>query len=190
MSRKRRLDADPEGSQMCLLCSTQQVRDTQCHRLGGCTHPLIHSQVTTQHGKAVHLLAQAARGGHIGDCCMFTDAEGYERYPAQSKSSGKCCLPRWVLPFNRQTSKPDLVVFPGTQQADVNDKRASKKASWKHQTVQLIEVGYTGDYGVHDRVAHEVTQHRELQANLLDYGWRGGAHARLCGKPHRNSAAK
>ena len=39
MSRKRRLDADPKGSQMCLLCPTQQVRDTQGHRLGGCIPP-------------------------------------------------------------------------------------------------------------------------------------------------------
>ena len=123
LSRKRRLDADPEGSQMCVLCPTQQVRDTQGHRLGGCRHPLIHGQVTARHGKAVHLLAQAARASHIGECCIFTDAEGYERYPAQSKTNGKRYLPRWVLPFNRQTSRPDLVVFPGTQQANVDDKR-------------------------------------------------------------------
>ena len=38
--------------------------------------------------------------------------------------------------------------------------------------MHLIEVGYTGDYGVHDRVAHKLTQHRELQAELLDHGWK------------------
>ena len=48
---------------------------------------------------------------------------------------------------------------------------ASKKAFRRQQTVHLIEVGYTGDYGVHDRVAHKLTQHRELQAELLDHGW-------------------
>ena len=46
LSRNRRLDADPEGFQMCLLCPTQQVRDPQGHRLGGCKYPLIHGQVT------------------------------------------------------------------------------------------------------------------------------------------------
>ena len=172
LSRKRHLDADPEGSRMCLLCPTQQVRDTQGHRLGGCKHPLIHGQVTARHGKAVHLLTQAARAGHIGNCCMFTDAEGYEMYPAQSKTTGKRCLPRWVLPFSKQTSKPDLVVFPGTRQADVDNKRACKIAFRRQQTIHLIEVGYTGDYGLHDRVAHKLTQHSELQAKLLDHSWK------------------
>ena len=170
LSRKRRLDADPEGSQMC--GASQQVRDTQGHRLGGCRHPLIHGQVTGRHGKAVHLLTQAARGDHIGDCCMFTDAEGYGMYPAHSRTTRKRCLPRWVLPFSKQTSKLDLVVFPGTRQADLDDKRASKIAFRRQQTVHLIEVGYTGDYGLHDRVAHKLTQHRELQAKLLDHGWK------------------
>ena len=103
---------------------------------------------------------------------MFTDAEGYERYPELLKTSGKRCLPKRVLPFNRQTSKPDLVVFPGTQEADVDDKRANKKAFREQQTVHLIEVGYTGDYGVHARVAHRLTQQKELQANLLNHGWK------------------
>ena len=31
-------------------------------------------------------------------------------------------------------------------------------------------MGYTGDYGLHDRVAHKLTQHSELQAKLLDHG--------------------
>ena len=161
MSRKRRLDA-------------------------GCTHPLIHGQVTARHGKAVHLLAQAARG-HIDDCCMFTDAEGYELYPVQSSTSRKRCLPRWVLPSNKQTSKPNLVLLPGTREADVDDKHASKKAFRRQQRVHLIEVGYTGNYGVHDRVAHKLNQHRELQAGA-QLG--RGARACLCGKPHRNTATK
>ena len=59
----------------------------------------------------------------------------------------------FVLPYSRQTSKPDLVVFPGTQQADVYAKRANKKAFRERQPIHLIEVGYTGDYGVHARVA-------------------------------------
>ena len=172
LSRKRRLDADPEGSEICLLCPAQQVRDTQGHRLGGCRQPLIHGQVTARHGKAEHLLAQAARGGHIGDCCMLADAEEYEKYPAQSRTTGKRCLPRRVLPFSKQTSKPDLVVFPRTLQADVDDKRASKKAYRRQQTVHLIEVGYIGDYGIHARVAHKLNQHRDLQANLLQHGWK------------------
>ena len=50
LSRKRRLDADPEGSQMCVLCPTQQVRDTQGHRLGGCKHPS--SMARSQHDMA------------------------------------------------------------------------------------------------------------------------------------------
>ena len=54
---------------------------------------------------------------------MFADAEGYEMYPAQSRTTGKRCLPRWVLPFSKQTSKADLVVFPGTRQANVDDQR-------------------------------------------------------------------
>ena len=103
---------------------------------------------------------------------MFADAEGYEKYPAQSRTTGKRCLPRWVLPSSKQTSKPDLVVFPGTQQADVDDKRASKKAYRRQQTVHLIEVGYTGDFGIHARVAHKLNQHRDLQANLLQHGWK------------------
>ena len=103
---------------------------------------------------------------------MFTDAEGYEKYPAQSKTTGKRCLLSWMLPFSKQTSKPDLVVFPGTRQADVDNKRASKIAFRRQQTVHLIEVGYTGDYGLHDRVAHKLTQHSELQAKLLDHGWK------------------
>ena len=63
-------------------------------------------------------------------------------------------------------------MFPGIQQADVDDKRASKKVFRRQPTIHLIEVGYTGDYGVHDRVAHKLTQHRELQANLLDHRWK------------------
>ena len=123
LSRNRRLDADPEGFQMCLLCPTQQIKDPQGHRLGGCEYPLIHGQVTAGHGKAVHLLAQASRGGHIGDCCMCADAEGYEMYLAQSRTTGMRCLPRWVLPSCKQMSKADLVVFPGTRQANVDDQR-------------------------------------------------------------------
>ena len=38
--------------------------------------------------------------------------------------------------------------------------------------VHLIEVGYTGDYGIHARVAHKLNQHRDLQANLLQHGWK------------------
>ena len=54
----------------------------------------------------------------------------------------------------------------------MDDKHAGKIAFRGQQTVHLIEVGYTGDYGVHDRVAHILTQHRELQAMLLNHGWK------------------
>ena len=64
------------------------------------------------------------------------------------------------------------MVFPGTWQADVDKKRAIEIAFRRQQTVHLIEVGYTGDYGLHDRVAHKLTQHGELQAKLLDHSWK------------------
>ena len=90
--------------EICLLCPAQQVRDTQGHRLGGCRHPL--SMARSQHEMARQCTClPRPLGGHIGDCCMFTDAEGYEMYSAQSRTTGICCLPRWVLPFSKQTNR-------------------------------------------------------------------------------------
>ena len=171
LTRKRHFDADSTEQVLCPLCPAKAVRDTQGHRLGGCTHPLIHGQVMARHGKTVHLLAQATREGHIGDCCIYSDAEGYDRYPDLT-AHGQRCLPKWALPYKRQTSKPDLVVFPGVLQSHVDDKSANKKAYRQQHTIHLVEVGYTGDYGVHDRVAQKLTQHNDLQANLLNHGWK------------------
>ena len=47
-----------------------------------------------------------------------------------------------------------------------------KPSGGNRLSVHLIEVGYTGDYGVHARVAHKLDQHRQVQANLLQHGWK------------------
>ena len=146
-------------------------RDTQGHRLGGCIHPLIHARVTARHGKAVHLLAEATRRGHMGDSVLYMDAEGYERYPEQG-AARKRLLPRWVLPLCRQTSKPDMVVLPGVQHAQVTDRQVHKRAYRQQHSVHLVEVGYTGDYSVHDRVQTKLTQHDDMRAKLLAHGWK------------------
>ena len=130
LTRKRQFDADSTEQALCPLCVAKAVRDTQGHRLGGCTHPLIHGQVMARHGKTVHLLAQATREGHVGDCCIYSDAEGYDRYPDLT-AHGQRCLPKWALPYKRQTSKPDLVVFPGVLQSHVDDKSANKTSANK-----------------------------------------------------------
>ena len=47
-----------------------------------------------------------------------------------------------------------------------------KPSGGNRLSVHLIEVGYTGDYGVHARVAHKIDQHRKVQAKLLQHGWK------------------
>ena len=92
---------------------------------------------------------------------MFVDAECHERYIS---------LPADILPLHLQTSRPDIVLIQNLSH-DVAPMPYGRRRD-PRMAVHLIEVGYTSDLRVHDRVQAKLDQHRQLSENFRQFGWR------------------
>ena len=142
----------------CPLCSNGQ--DTIAHRLGSCTCVPVKNQICARHGHAVHAIAMEIRNGAYGDCAILIDAECHDRYVA---------FPDIFLPASLQTSRPDIVLLQ-----NVHGDMASLPMYRRRDPrviVHLVEVTYTSDLHLHDRVQTKLDQHADLRRNLLAYGW-------------------
>ena len=84
-----------------------------------------------------------------------------------------------ILPLNCQPSYPDITLIDlpldyvrrlelhgSTTEVDVIPANIRQQS-----TVDIIEIKYTYDLLIHERVADAVAQHEKLQQNLLDAGW-------------------
>ena len=145
-------------SPACPLCSAP--KDTIAHRLGACSALPIKRQICARHGHAVNAIAIAIRGGALGNCALMCDAECHERYVS---------FPPAFLPLHLQVSRPDIVLL-----ANVHDRFPMLPIGTRRDprvVVHLIEVGFTSDLLVHDRVQVKLDQHEQLRRNLLAYGW-------------------
>ena len=155
-------------SEVCGLCGL--TSDTVPHRLGGCTHPAITSRVKLRHGCTVDLIAHMVGVGRHGDCFMLYDAEGHDgRYRR---------FPDWLLGMGRLPSRPDLVLLEGTEQGPGGQIHSINKDAWLH----LVEVTFTTDFALVDRVASKTAQHARLCRCLAEAGWSNvGLHLFIVG---------
>ena len=159
MTNAKRAQFYPEHDDKCPLC--QSSRDTIGHRLGACTHPSIHSQVCARHGHAVHEVASAVRAGIFGDCYMLCDAECHDRYRS---------MPTSMLPVSMQSSRPDLVLVQGLPA--LASRRMAHVRGDPGVCIHLVEVTFSGDFNLHDRLPDKQAQHARLLENLVAFGWR------------------
>lgn len=142
----------------CPLCN--QAKDTAGHRLGACTFPAVKKQICARHGHAVNAISQEILQGSLARCAMMVDAECHDRYRA---------LPASILPLDMQTSRPDIVLIQGYC-GDMASLRAGQNRDPMLQ-LHLVEVTFTSDLRVHDRVATKMQQHAQLCADLRAFGW-------------------
>ena len=87
------------------------------------------------------------------------DAECHERHQA---------FPRAFLPLYLQTSRPDVILFVGSNLPQQQQHSYIPAGTRMNAVVHLVEVGYTSDMRVHE---HVQIKHRQLRQNLLSYGW-------------------
>ena len=142
----------------CSLCHAPQ--DTVGHRLGACTFPSVKNQICARHGYAVNAIAAQLRDGAHGKDAFFVDAECHDRYIS---------FPANVLPHHMQTSRPDIVLLENVPAMALNLPYWSPRDP--RLAVHLVEVTYTSDFHVHDRVQAKREQHAQLRRNFLDFGW-------------------
>ena len=143
----------------CPAC--EQVEDTLGHRLGACTVRSIANQRCARHGHAVNAIAQEVKTGQLGNCIMYVDAECHQpRYKSFHPA---------ILPIDLQTSRPDIVVVQGLQ-GDPASLRGGRHRDPRY-TVHLVEVTFTSDTRVHDRVESKAAQHAQLCRDFRAYGW-------------------
>ena len=139
----------------CPLCHT--APDTVKHRLGPCTHPAIHGMVCKRHGHAVWSIKNALVDALPANPTVYCDAETYELYPIAVGGTRK--FPAWILPVDKQTSKPDIVIIPGLGNELYHGYERA------HYVVHLIEVTYTTDLDLPKAVAYKEVKHAEITLN-------------------------
>ena len=90
---------------------------------------------------------------------MLHDAEGHDgRYRR---------FPDWLMSMDRLPSCPDLVLLEGTEQGPGGQIYGIDKDARLH----LVEVTFTTDFALVDRVASKTAQHERLCRCLADAGW-------------------
>ena len=90
---------------------------------------------------------------------MLHDAEGHD---------GRCRrFPGWLLGMDRLPSRPDFVLLEGKEQGPGGQIYGIDKDAWLH----LVEVTFTTDFALVDRVAFQTTQHERLCRCLAEAGW-------------------
>ena len=148
----------PGATDKCPLC--KHAVDTVPHRLGACSHTSVNTRVKLRHGSAVELIVHAVTLGCKGRNFILSDAECHDvRYKT---------LPHWMLPASIRHSRPDMVLLEGARMDDDGCVTSTNKAS----TLHLLEVTYTSDCALQDRVAVKRRQHAHLCQALTQQGWR------------------
>ena len=145
----------------------------------------MNAAVTGRHGDAVHTIVNAIKKGPLGGCMLFSHAEKWTRYPDRPDRGGRK-LPRWVLPYGEQTSKPDIVLCQDLDHdASVRHLQLLQTNREKRalHTLILLELKYTSDVSVHEKEDDNdvQAQHQTLVINLRAAGWPVLLHTMVLG---------
>ncbi len=164
---------------ICPLC--RKGRDTPGHRLNACMLPVAHKLVCARHGNAVHRVAQAVTKGTRGNCYIYTDAEGHTRYPIRVGRRRK--LPKWILAYALQTSKPDLILFPTLRTSAYSEATLHRftNADRASHMCHVVEFSYTNDINVHAADLLKAEQQVQFVHNMEARGWRVKLHTFILG---------
>jgi hypothetical protein len=188
-----RPESFPSGH--CILCADRHSDGPQIdgcgHVMGGCQHPHMHARYITRHNEAVALIAQAIAMGDYGRWLVVADLNKDDRdsLSAQVRQTVRPRLPGWLLPNvakeTRDKLRPDLLFVIGAEEGNVPDTppRVPGKRQRQGTAPQpaepdpgrkraiIIEVGYTQDSEMAERLETKMAQHLELAAALTGAGW-------------------
>jgi len=173
---RRCLGATVITTTTCPHC--QMETDDADHALNRCNLPEIIKLTKARHDDAAHLILPVIKRGQRGSHYIHSDARNKSKSDAplrpEDKTSRK--LPAAVLPRDQQPSFPDITMIdlPHTFVTQIRNKINPKSIPYhirQQCTVDIVEIKYTYDHFLHDRVPDAIAQHEQLRLNLLNAGW-------------------
>jgi ribonuclease HI/exonuclease III len=167
-ARAHRINPTTNPSLACPLCDYHT--DSIGHFLGGCTHRRIKEMICLRHGKAVTIISKALKKGNLGNCPIFTDAEGGERNARH--------LPPYI-PRPQGASLPDILLVTGIDNielAELDPNLRPASIPMTKRKIIIIELGYTVDTKIQEKIIEKNGQHDALIRSLTTSGWEVDLH--------------
>ena len=142
------------------------VVDGATHILGGCQHTVMKAMYIERHNEATRLLANLILLGRAGSY-VVADAGREDKLP---KGVHATRLPTWLLPKVDpellRKLRPDILLVDGRDAGGLTTDLVPSRQ------VTLIEVGYCSDTNHAAKHTHKAGQHAQLEALLIEAGWK------------------
>ena len=158
MRARRCLGAEVIVSTTCPHCALEN--DDADHALNRCNLPVVIQLTKTRHDDVAHFMIAVIKKGNSGSHHLHSDARNKSQRNASPRPEDNTSrkLPAAILPLDQQHSFPDITMIDApheyiSQMLDAPPGNETVPEDIRLQsTVDLIEIKYTYDLLIHERV--------------------------------------